>query len=133
MSLHESLLETVRELVTLIVSHELFEGRSELLAQVPHMRLDEGPITLKSLVVDRTTAPKSTFDSGAVPGYAAVHGDDGSAIGGLIVWVHEGYLSVFEYWWVTAAVPSRLPRPEQVCFGVRDPRSGQGPSTYPDI
>jgi hypothetical protein len=101
-------------LVALVLSQKSFGGHEQLVAQVPRLRIEGGPITFLRLLVDRSLTPRSTFERGPVPGFAGVYGVEGLAIGTLLVWVKDGYLSALEYAWVTDEAPDRLPEASQV-------------------
>jgi hypothetical protein len=110
----EDLAEQVRALVSFVIAAEEFEGKAELLAQVPMIRVVGGPITLLNLVVTDRSVQRSVLDDGPVPGEVWVRDEHGEAIGGLLVWVKEGLISALEYFWITDEPPSRLPSANQV-------------------
>lgn len=92
----------IRALVRRLIEDQTFDGREELLAQVPFARVVDGTVTLLILEVDAAAAvPPSTFVSGHVPGCAWVRDTNGKPVGTLLVWVNRGYISSFEYGWVT--------------------------------
>jgi hypothetical protein len=108
------MVKQVRALVALVLSQKSFGGREQLVSQVPQLCIEGGPITFLRLSVDRSVTPRSRFERGPLPGFAGVYGADGSAIGTLLVWVEDGYLSALEYAWVTDDAPDRLPEVTQV-------------------
>lgn len=112
-----ALVEQVHELVALVLSEASFGGQEQLVAQVPHLRIGGGRITFLRLLVDRSLAPRSSFERGPVPGSTWVFGDDESPIGTLLVWVDDGYISALEYAWVTDNAPGRLPDVNQIRLG----------------
>jgi hypothetical protein len=109
--------QKVQRLVARVLSEASFAGQAQLAAQVPYVRLGEGPITFIPLVIDRSVAPRSAFECGPVPGSAWVVADDGSPIGTLLVWVDDGYISALEYAWVTDNEPTQLPEVGQIRLG----------------
>jgi hypothetical protein len=110
-------IDEVRSLVASVIANQHFPGRSELLAQVPALRVVGGPITFLALAVDGDNAPQSVLDHGPVPGQAWVKSDQGDPIGGLLVWVTGGLISALEYFWVTNEPPTRLPSVNQISHG----------------
>jgi hypothetical protein len=110
----EALADQVRAIVTAVIAAEEFDGKAELLAQVPRLRVVGGPITFLNLAVSDPSVPRSVLDHGPVPGQSWVHDEEGAAIGGLLVWVDEGLISALEYFWTTDEPPSTLPSTDQV-------------------
>jgi hypothetical protein len=106
----------VRAALRRLIEDQAFDGREELLAQVPFVRVVDGPITDLALEVDPATVPPSSFLSGPVPGCAWVRDANGETIGTLLVWVDRGYLSALEYGWVTDQPPTELPTAEQIHY-----------------
>jgi hypothetical protein len=93
-----------------------FEGREELLLQVPTADATGGPVTMLDLVVDRGLPP-SPFPGKVVPGCSWAHDEDGSALGVLTVWLDAGYISSLDFGWVTDEPPSSLPDPSTLAAG----------------
>jgi hypothetical protein len=114
-----ALVRNVQQLVAHILSEASFAGQAQLAAQIPHLRIGEGPITFIRLVADRSVAPRSAFEHGPVPGSAWVFAADGSPIGTMLVWVDDGYISALEYAWVTDEPPIELPGVGQLRLGDR--------------
>ena len=109
--------EKVQELIAHILSEASFDGQAQLIAQIPYLRIREGPVTFLRLVADRCAAPRSAFERGPVPGSAWVFGADGSPIGTMLLWVDDGYISALEYAWVTDDPPAELPQIDQIHLG----------------
>jgi hypothetical protein len=99
-----------------LIEDQEFDGRDELLAQVPFVRVLDGPVTLLNLEVDAAAVPPSAFVSGHVPGSAWVRDTNGEPVGTLLVWVDRGYISLLEYGWVTERPPTELPGVEQIHY-----------------
>jgi hypothetical protein len=106
----------VRTLVKRLIEDQMFDGREELLAQVPFLSVIDGPVTDLALKVDPRAVPPSTFVSGPVPGCAWVHDANGQPVGTLLVWVDRGYISTLEYGWITDQPPTELPTVEQLRY-----------------
>src|SRR5690349_6926002 len=98
----------VRSLLRVILAAEHYEGQRELLAQVDHVRVVGGPVTMLELAVDPSVTRSSLAD-GPVPGSAWAINAAGDPLGTLVVWVADGYLSALEYGWVTDDAPNELP------------------------
>jgi hypothetical protein len=111
------LIQKIRQLVVHILSEVSFAGQAQLSAQVPYLRIGEGPITFIRFVIDRSIAPRSTFERGPVPGHAWVLAAGGSPIGTMLVWVDDGYISALEYAWVSDEPPIELPEVDQIRLG----------------
>jgi hypothetical protein len=109
--------EKVQQLVAHILSEASFDGQAQLTAQIPYLRIREGPVTFLRLATDRSAAPRSTFERGPVPGSAWVFGADGSPTGTMLLWVDDGYISALECAWVTDDPPTELPRIDQIHLG----------------
>lgn len=107
-------LSQVQQIVTCVLSEAPFPGQSALLAQVPFLQIDGGPITFLRLTVDRSRASRADFDHGHTPGFAGVLGKDGTPVGTVMVWVNDGYISALEYAWVNDDPPAVLPEVEQI-------------------
>jgi hypothetical protein len=113
----DAVLDQVREVTLRVLREAPFRGQTELLAQVPLLQIDGGPITFLGLVVDRSAAPRSDFGDGPAPGFAGVFGEDAAPMGTLLLWIKDGYLSALEYAWLTDEPPVELPKAEQIRFG----------------
>ena len=111
-----TLLAQVQQVIAAVLSEAPFPGQLALLAQVPFLKIDGGPITFLKLAVDRSRAPRADFDHGHTPGFAWVFGKDGAPAGTVMVWVLDGYVSALEYAWVTDDPPADLPGVEQIRF-----------------
>ncbi|MEV6965784.1 hypothetical protein AB0M47_11780 [Hamadaea sp. NPDC051192] len=107
-------LAAVRAVLQRLIEDQMFDGREELLAQVPFVRVVGGPVTHLALEVDPATVPPSTFLGGRVPGCAWVRDSDGEPVGTLLVWIDRGYIAALEYGWVTDQLPTELPNVEQI-------------------
>ena len=112
-----ALVERVQELVANILSETSFAGKDDLVAQVPRLRIGDGPITFLRLIVARDETRRSPFERGHTPGTAWVYGTDGSPIGTMFVWVEDGYIAALEYAWVTDEPPVTLPEVGQIRLG----------------
>jgi hypothetical protein len=100
--------ELVRRLLVEVIGAQDFDGKAELLAQVPSVEVVGGPLTFLELAVAHT-ALESPFEQGPVPGQTWVVNEVGTPIGTLLVWVDGGCISGLEYGWVTDEPPSVLP------------------------
>lgn len=112
----EGTADDVRQLVASVIAAEDFDGKPELLAQVPFVRVVGGPITFLNLAVQDIGVRRSALIKGCVPGQCWVSGEQGNAIGGLLVWVDDGYISALEYFWHTDEPPTRLPAVSQLSY-----------------
>jgi hypothetical protein len=108
--------DDVRGLVAAVLAAEDFDGKPELLAQVPFVRVVGGPITFLDLVIEDPEVRRSALIKGCVPGQCWVSDEQGNAIGGLLVWVDDGYISALEYFWHTDEPPTRLPAVSQLSY-----------------
>jgi hypothetical protein len=81
-----------------LLNYANFEGRDALLAQADAARVvghcDCGCATV-DLAVD-ASAPAAAPSPSPLPNEAAVLGDDGEPVGGVLVFVSDGYLSMLE-------------------------------------
>jgi hypothetical protein len=102
--------------VASVIAAADFDGKPELLAQVPFVRVVGGPITFLDLVVEDPGVRCSALIQGCVPGQCWVSDEYGEAIGGLLVWVDDGYISALEYFWHTDEPPTRLPALSQLSY-----------------
>lgn len=109
----ETLTPLVRELLDWIVRQLDFPGSDEILQQVRKVSVVGGPITMLDLRVSEPTAA-SAFRDGPAPMSATVTDAAGDAIGELLLWLKDGYLSGLEFAWWTDKAPDRLPVPEHV-------------------
>lgn len=107
-------MEVLRGLIANVLGAQSFDGRDELLAQVPCVKVTAGPLTFLKLAVDPSEAAPSSFATGSVPGQAWVLDERGGQLGTLFVWVEVGYISALEYRWVTEEPPAVLPTASQV-------------------
>ena len=106
--------DDARRLLAKVIGDQDFDGRDELLAQVPYVEVVGGPVTFRKIGVDRQCVPRSDTSLERVPGEAWAFGDDGQPIGTLVVWIDDGYISALEYGWVSDAAPTELPNPDKV-------------------
>jgi hypothetical protein len=106
----------VRAVVKRLIEDQAFDGREQLLAQVPFVRVVDGPITHLALEVNPAAVPPAAFLCGRVPGCAWVRDANGETIGTLLVWIDRGYISALEYGWVTDQRPTELPTVEQIHY-----------------
>lgn len=106
--------EDVRELVlTVLEQAPGFDGRTELLSQVPLINIAGGPVSMVRLDVDRE-CPPAPVANGPVPGACWAWAEDGSPLGTLLVWVEDGYLATLELGWVTDDPLAELPPPSRL-------------------
>jgi hypothetical protein len=109
--------DQVRALVAHVIAAQEFAGKPALLDQVPFLQIAGGPITFLDLKVCDPAAPRSALENGPVPGQSWVHDEQGEPIGGLLVWVREGFITALEYFWVTDEPPTCLPDLRRVATG----------------
>jgi hypothetical protein len=102
------LTEPVRELIRKVLSEADFPGSDELRQQASGVSVAGGPVTMLDLQVTRP-APASAFTDGPIPLSVMVVDSDGAALGELLVWVHDGYLSGLEFAWWSDEPPAQLP------------------------
>jgi hypothetical protein len=60
--------DQVRSLVKEVIEAQDFDGKAELLAQIPAIEVVGGPLTFFELAVDYSTVVQSAFQGGPVPG-----------------------------------------------------------------
>lgn len=102
-----------RELIqrmVLVLPPETGEGLSRQLDQTSVV-VDDLPLAL-SLLVEQTAEPVDLPD-GPIP-VATEIWDGNSYQGELIVFVKSGYLTLFEFAWVTDEIPAGFPDPDTV-------------------
>jgi hypothetical protein len=69
-----------------------------------------------SLELERDDAPRVDLPDGPLP-EAASHRTDAEAAGGeLLIWVHDGRMQMVELPWCTDAMPTELPRVDQLVY-----------------
>lgn len=83
------------------------ELRKQLVATTVLGSVDPESVSLNLHVDQGATA--STAPDGPVPGRVWAYAEDGSALGTLLLWVADGFLSAVEYGWVTDDAPTALP------------------------
>jgi hypothetical protein len=92
------LLPEERETLLALLNHADFEGRDALVAQVDVARVDSccscGCATV-GFIVDES-APSAGRTYRPIPNEASVLDADGESIGGIILFVDNGYLSTLE-------------------------------------
>lgn len=103
----------VRELLDRILQQAVFLGSDEMLGQVPNVTVVGGPMTMLELRVTRPAAP-SAFKDGPAPISATVSDSAGAAIGEMLLWLEDGYLSTLEFAWWTDDPPDHLPNLDRV-------------------
>lgn len=88
-----------------------FPGVKELRNQVAATSVlgsaDPESVSLTLSVAQEAVA--APFPDGPVPGRVWAYAKDGSALGTLLLWVTDGFLSAVEYGWVTDEAPDALP------------------------
>lgn len=104
--------QVVRALLAKVIDGQEFDGKEELLAQVAGVSVVAGSVTFLDLSIAGDAEP-SPFQGRKVPGRALVFGGD-QPLGGLEVWIDNGYVTALEYWWITNDAPVELPDPRQV-------------------
>lgn len=104
-------IDAVRSLVrTVIEQAPAFDGRDELLGQVPTIEVVSGPLTMLTLSVDRSL-PSGRPLRGPVPGNCWARASEGRPIGTMLVWADDGYIDTLECGWVTDDPPTEVPSP----------------------
>ncbi len=93
-----------------LLNHADFDGRDELLAQVEVARV-VGYCGCGCASVDLAVdgSPAATSVAHPIPNEATVLGADGEAVGGLLVFVSDGYLSMLEVYNYSIEPISPLP------------------------
>jgi hypothetical protein len=98
-----------------ILEHADFDGRDALIAQVDSAQVNSycscGCATV-DLSVDRTR-PAASHPAGPIPNEATVLDADGEPVGGIIVFVDEGYLELLEIYWFDEPI-SPFPPPDRL-------------------
>ncbi len=102
-----------REIVSRVLRAAKMPGGDQLLAQVPSAQVSGGVTTFLDLEVPHIYPPASLAD-GPLPVRAFVTGECGEAMGEILIWVEQGYLSGLELAWFTEEAPTEWPTPEQV-------------------
>jgi hypothetical protein len=102
------LTEQVRELLRHVLGKADFPGSDELFQQASSVNVVGGPVTMLDL---RVTAPSSAsaFTDGPIPLSVMVVDPADVALGELLVWVDDGYLSSLEFAWWSDDPPEHLP------------------------
>jgi len=102
------LTEQVRELLRHVLGNADFPGSDELFQQASSVDVVGGPVTMLDL---RVTAPKSAsaFTEGPIPLSVMVLDSVDVALGELLIWVNDGYLSSLEFAWWSDNPPEQLP------------------------
>ena len=88
--------------------------------QIAALRGVSGPVTMLELDIP-ADCPQSDLPDGPYQGprdgvRIGVHDGARGDIGGVLLWIKDGRLDAFEYFWYTDDPPSELPRTEQL-FG----------------
>jgi hypothetical protein len=88
-----------------------FPGVKELRKQVSATTVlgSAHPESLSMTLSVAQEAKASPCPDGPVPGRVWAYAKDGSALGTLLLWVTDGFLSAVEYGWVTDEAPDELP------------------------
>ncbi len=103
----------VRELLRYVLGEADFPGSDELLQQASSVNVVGGPVTMLDLRVTGPTAA-SAFTDGPIPLSVMVLDPDGVALGELLIWVNDGYLSSLEFAWWSDDPPDQLPTLDRV-------------------
>jgi len=116
--------------------------RALVRACLQNARIDEAPALLTqldavvdvtpsgprawALTLERDDAPRVDLPDGPLP-EAASYRTDAEAVGGeLLIWVHDGRMQMVELPWFTDAMPTELPRLDQLVFPAeRDAGDGE--------
>lgn len=92
-----------------------FCGARALSAQVSHISIVAGGLPhITDIRMDRARVGSCLIQDGPIPGRVLVLDNGDSAIGELLVWVQDGYLSALEYAWFTDEPPVDLPCPDMI-------------------
>jgi hypothetical protein len=114
--LPRALLPEERE--ALLLSFELLDGatREALRAQAAAAKVGRYdcpcPCASMGLVVDKTKVPPLSVWEAPV-GDVSIYDPDGEPLGGVLVWIEDGYLSSIEDWWLDEPI-SPIPPREQL-------------------
>jgi hypothetical protein len=85
-----------------------FAGAAALRAQAETVVAGGGPLIV-DLLVDRSLPLAAANHRDPVQGTVEAVVDGEGHLGGLILFVDEGWLSALEYWWVTEDPPAGFP------------------------
>lgn len=96
------------DLLKLVASHAPEPHARALAAQISKARVLGGIPTLLRIGVDRDETPVALPD-GPLPVRALVEDRRGRPAGEVLVWIKSGYVTAFEYAWVTDKPPAALP------------------------
>lgn len=107
------LTERVRELLRHILSKADFPGGNELLQQSSWVNVVGGPVTMLDSRVSGPTS-RSVFTDGPIPLSVMILDSAGVAMGELLIWVNDGYLSSLEFAWWSDDPPDQLPIADRV-------------------
>lgn len=116
--------------------------RALVRACLQNARIDEAPALLTqldavvdvtpsgprawSLALERDDAPRVDLPDGPLPQAARYQTDAEAAGGELLIWVHDGRMQMVELPWCTDAMPTELPRLDQLVFPAgRDAGDGE--------
>ena len=115
------LLPIERETLLAILGHANFQGRDELLAQIDHATVVgtwDCDCASVDLEVSRD-APRSACTSSPIPNQAWVLDADGEKIGGILIFLDDGYLSLLEiHDWLDPPGISSLPPVSQLSLWI---------------
>jgi hypothetical protein len=109
----DSLTQQVRTLLFGILHQATFPGSDELRCQVASVKVVDGPMTMLDLQVQEMIST-SAVKNGPIPLSAIVSDASGMAIGELLIWVKDGWLSTLEFAWWEDNPPNQLPSLDQV-------------------
>ena len=110
-----ALTEQEVELLRLLLTQGDFPGARELAVQVDETKVIGGLATLLDLDVPRAI-PAAPMLDGPIPVRAFVQCQDEEAVGEVLVWVKDGYLSGLEFAWYTDTAPTEMPAPDRIRF-----------------
>jgi hypothetical protein len=100
-----------------VLEHEAFPGRDELVAQVDRARVESycGCGCASVGLVVEPSAPPAHAASSPVPTETWVVGADGEPLGGVVILVQDGYLSLLEVFAFEDRI-SPFPPPDRLEF-----------------
>lgn len=111
--INEQVTRQVRELLDCILGQLDFPGSDEMRQQARSVYVVGGPITMLDLCV-KDPSPASEFREGPAPMSVTVTHTSGEAVGELLLWLKNGYISALEFAWWTNDPPARLPNLDRV-------------------
>jgi hypothetical protein len=89
-------------------------ARNGLLAQVDHLSVLAGSIATQNDLMHSDEATPVNHSRGPLDVDAYVLDSTGEPIGGILIWLTDGFLSDIEFYWYPAERPSNFPKPGHV-------------------